>query len=134
MKPLLLVLISLILTACATRAGKLADGSEFVAYRVIPDEKRGGFSVPLDWTKDQKRKYVTALGYAYKGMPKQDLPIAGYTRETMTDYYKQGKREFMTFSDYTTPEYGDTITFVIEDGKVKSWFKEKKGKDLDVEM
>ena len=35
----------------------------------------------------------------------------------------------MTFSDWTTSESGDRITFIIEDGKVKDWVKEEKKKE-----
>jgi len=58
-------------------------------------------------------------------MPKEDLSIAGYTKERLIDYHIRNNKEYMTFSDWTTPEYEDAITIIIENDKVVDWFKEE---------
>ena len=36
-----------------------------------------------------------AVGAIYKGMPKHDLPLAGFNKETMLDYYTYDDMEFI---------------------------------------
>ena len=62
-------------------------------------------------------------------MPKEYLENAGFTKYLLLDTKKEGSKEWMTFSDWTTPQPGDTITFIIEDGKVKDWIREGKKKE-----
>src|SRR3989338_4199613 len=69
--------------------------------------------------EEQKGKSISELGVVYKGMPKEYLENAGFTKYLLLDTKKEGSKEWMTFSDWTTPQPGDTITFIIEDGKVK---------------
>ena len=53
----------------------------------------------------------------------EELQKIGFTQYTLVDYDKQGDTEYFTFTDWRTTETGDTVTFVILDGKVKEWFK-----------
>lgn len=84
-------------------------------------------------TKEQG-KSISELGVVYKGMPKEYLENAGFTEYLLLDHKKEGNKERMTYSDWTTQESGDTITFVIEDGKVKDWVREgkKEAKKQDI--
>lgn len=66
---------------------------------------------------------IARYGYVYKGMPKDKLSLAGYTKLNLVSYEKDDGVEYMTFSDWVTPQYGDTVTFVIIDGKVDSWIR-----------
>lgn len=77
---------------------------------------------------DDKGKSISELGVVYKGMPKEYLEDAGFTEYLLLNHKIEGNKEWMTFSDWTTSEFGDTITFIIEDGKTKDWVKEGKGK------
>lgn len=78
---------------------------------------------------DEKGKSVSELGLVYKGMPKEYLENAGFTEYLLINSKKNGSKEWLTFSDWTTPESGDTITFIIEDGKVRDWIREGKKKE-----
>lgn len=68
---------------------------------------------------DDKGKSISDLGIVYKGMPKEYLENAGFTKYLLISSKKEGSEEWITFSDWTTPESGDKITFIIEAGKVK---------------
>lgn len=57
----------------------------------------------------------------------QALQQLGFTQYNLVDYKKIDNKEYFTFSDWTTEEKGDTITFVIENGKVIKKFKEEEG-------
>ena len=79
---------------------------------------------------EKKKKHVedvvkepSAIGYIYKGMTKQELETIGYTKHNLLMYHQEDAKEWMTFSDWATPEQGDAITFYLVDGQVKSWFK-----------
>jgi Uma2 family endonuclease len=66
-------------------------------------------------------------------MPREYLENAGFTEYLLIDQKKEGDTEYLTFSDWTTPAVGDTITFVIKDGKVKEWERHpKKLPELDI--
>src|SRR3989338_3822562 len=58
--------------------------------------------------KDNGR-VISELGIVYKGMPKEYLANAGFTEYLLLDCKKQGDKEWMTFSDWTTSESGDRI-------------------------
>ena len=62
-------------------------------------------------------------GTIHKGMPKEEIVLIGFTKETMLDYYTYDGLEFMVFSDPTTVSFEDIVTFIIKDGKVIDWFK-----------
>jgi len=68
------------------------------------------------------------LGPIFKGMPKEGLEGAGFTAYLLIDHKKKDDKEWITFHDWTTTESGDTITFSIEDGKVKDWVRENRKK------
>ncbi len=78
---------------------------------------------------ESEGKAISELGVVYKGMPKEYLGNAGFTEYLLLDHKIRGNKEWMTFSDWTTPESGDKITFIIEDGKVKGWVREGKIKE-----
>lgn len=76
------------------------------------------------------------LGLVYKGMPKEDL-YKVFTDLTRKDYRQEGNEEWITFSDWTTEESGDLITFHLVDGKVEGWqrhgqMQEKKTEELKI--
>ncbi len=78
---------------------------------------------------DDRGKSISELGVVYKGMPKEYLENAGFTEYLLLSSREEGSKEWMTFSDWTTPQPGDTITFMIEDGKVRDWIREEKKKE-----
>lgn len=78
---------------------------------------------------DGRGKSISELGVVYKGMPKEYLENAGFTEYLLLARKKEDSKEWLTFSDWTTPESGDTVTFIIEDGKVKDWIREGKKKE-----
>ncbi len=78
------------------------------------------------------KQLATELGLVYEGMPKEDLYKTGFTDLTQKDYRQEGNEEWITFSDWTTEERGDTITFHLEDGKVKDW--KKPGKEPEAQQ
>ncbi|MDP2940519.1 MAG: hypothetical protein Q8O13_10705 [Candidatus Omnitrophota bacterium] len=49
-----------------------------------------------------------------------ELQKLGFTQYTLVDYQKDGDTEYFTFSDWRTEQSGDTVTFIVENGKVKS--------------
>jgi hypothetical protein len=68
---------------------------------------------------------------AYTQTIPEELQKLGFTQHTLVDYHKESTTEYFTFSDWTTEQAGDTITFVVENGKVIEKFKEEKKKVLD---
>ena len=85
-----------------------------------------GFSAPEGQKKALGQDLTLlkpGLGTIYKGMPKEELVLMGFTKETMLDYYTYDDLEFMVFSDPTTVSFEDIVTFIIKDGKVIDWFK-----------
>ena|SRR3989338_5218642 len=72
----------------------------------------------------KRAEKLPEYGVVYVGMPKEDLAKAGYTEYLQMGYYKDDAEEWVTFSNWTTKEQGDTVTFYIKDGRVKGW-KEK---------
>jgi len=58
----------------------------------------------------------------------------GFTKDTLTDYSKAGNKELFTFSDWRTVKSGDTVTFVVENGKVIEEYKEEAREKKDVEI
>ncbi len=59
----------------------------------------------------------------------QDIPEwlekIGFTKYTLVSYEKKANVEYFTFSDWKTVQSGDTITFVVENGKIINWLKEE---------
>ena len=68
-------------------------------------------------------RLTTNLGVIYVGMPKEGLEGLGFNQDILISHDKEENIEFMTFSDWITVAEGDTITFYIEDGEIKDWFK-----------
>jgi hypothetical protein len=64
-----------------------------------------------------------------------DIPAVleqlGYRESTLLSYDKEGTEEFFTFPDLTSGDFGDTITFVVEDGKIKQTIKGETMKFLE---
>ncbi len=84
---------------------------------------------------EDKGKSISELGVVYKGMPKEYLENAGFTKYLLLSSKKEGNKEWLTFSDWTAPKSGDTITFIIENEKVKDWVRkgrEKEKSDQDI--
>ncbi|MDD5546878.1 MAG: hypothetical protein PHO67_07010 [Candidatus Omnitrophica bacterium] len=69
----------------------------------------------------KRAEKLPEYGVVYVGMPKEDLAKAGYTEYLQMGYHKEGTDEWITFSNWTSKERGDTITFYMKDGRVKGW-------------
>jgi len=131
MMTIFLLILLLFFSGCISASSRITNGKGYVEGKVtIPF----GCSTERKVIPEDKGEIISKYGIVYKGMPKEYLPNAGYTKHTLLSYYKQGNKEWMTFSDWTTPEYGDTITFVIINGKVERWFKEAKNEVLEWEI
>jgi hypothetical protein len=63
--------------------------------------------------------------YSFSADIPQELQKLGFTQYTLIDYQKDSDTEYFTFSDWRTEERGDTVTFVVKNGKVKEWFKKE---------
>ena len=85
----------------------------------------GQVGTTIEFGEEQK-KLATELGLVYEGMPKEDLYKTGFTEYLQKDYRREGNDEWITFSDWTTNERGDLITFRLKDGKVVDWERPKK--------
>jgi hypothetical protein len=73
--------------------------------------------------EERARQFATPVGAVYIGMPKEDLyEIFAPVQEK--EYRKNGPEEWITFSDWTTDEFGDTIIFHLVESKVEGWKKE----------
>ena len=68
----------------------------------------------------QREEFATALGVVYVGMPKEAL-YKVYTDLQQKGYRKDGRDEWITFTDWMSEEQGSRITFYLRDGKVKGW-------------
>ncbi|MCF7908490.1 MAG: hypothetical protein K9L86_06445 [Candidatus Omnitrophica bacterium] len=68
-----------------------------------------------------KSRVVTDVGVIVRGMPKENLGNVGFSEDKLLSYNLSGNQEYMTFLDITL--VGDNITFYLEDGKVKDWFR-----------
>lgn len=66
-------------------------------------------------------RVVTEAGVILIGMPKVNLENAGFTKDKLISYNKYDNQEYMTFLDISL--VGDNITFYIEDGIIKDWFR-----------
>jgi len=71
------------------------------------------FAEPLP--ENQAEKLATAMGIVYVGMPKEAL-YQIYTPLTQKGYRKIDDEEWIAFSDWTTEESGDLVTFLPERG------------------
>lgn len=71
------------------------------------------------------KQLATSLGLVYEGMPKEKLYETGFTELLQKGYRQEGNDEWITFSDWTTEERGDLITFHLKDGKVVDWARPK---------
>jgi hypothetical protein len=69
------------------------------------------------------------IGAVYEGMPREDL-YKVFTDLQQKDYRKEGNEEWITFSDWTTEERGDLITFHLVDGRVEGWERHEKSKEI----
>lgn len=119
MKPLLLPILILLLSGCAstTVSGTFGGGKPDVSATI---------NIPI--TLDQKKQLVTEMGVVYVGMPKEDLAKVGFTEHLQKAYYRKDNEEWITFSDWMTKESGDLITFYLVDEKVRGWKEEIGGK------
>jgi hypothetical protein len=78
---------------------------------------------------EEVNKLATSLGLAYVGMPKESLYQIFHELQ-QKGYRKDGSDEWITFSDWTTEEKGDRITFYLVNGKVKEWERHEKPKEI----
>ncbi|UCC94777.1 MAG: hypothetical protein JSW40_08190 [Candidatus Omnitrophota bacterium] len=111
----LLLIYFLFLCACVDRA--IIVPVDEATYR------QGVLTVPFEVSQENKRQTLAKLGIVYVGMPKEDLEKAGCKEGDLVDYRREGNKEWLTILDWATAESTDTITFVVEGGKVKDWFK-----------
>lgn len=65
----------------------------------------------------------------------QDVPEAiqklGFSQSLLLSYDKEGNEEFFTFKDPSGDETGETVTLVVEDGKVKQTIHGQTAKFLE---
>ena len=53
----------------------------------------------------------------------QELQKIGFTQYTLINYEKKDDKEYFIFSDWRTEKSGDTVVFIVENGKVKEWLQ-----------
>jgi hypothetical protein len=87
---------------------------------------------------NKKQLIVTLLGvslfFCYQLLAQsipQELQNLGFTQSKLISYDKEGNEEFFTFADLEESEAGETITFVVENGKVKQTIKGQAAKFLE---
>lgn len=101
----------IVLTGCASGKFSVKGG-------------KAKYSAPFEWTDAQEQELLKYGGMVHIGMSKEDLyNVFGEALEK--GYRGKGNEEWITFSDWTTEEVGDIITFYLTDGKIKGWFKEE---------
>jgi len=61
----------------------------------------------------------------------QELQNLGFTQSKLISYGQEGSEEFFTFYDLKASETGETVTFVVENGKVKQTIKGQTAKFLE---
>lgn len=66
-------------------------------------------------------RVVTELGVIVRDMPKENLVNAGFSQDKLISHDLAGGQEYMTFLDLSL--VGDNITFYLEDGIIKDWFR-----------
>ena len=125
MKLLFLSMLVLALIGCVSTPITHKDSEGDIQVRVET-------SVPPQIADEQYRERFqqeggesSKLGYVFEGMTKEQLENVGYTEFTLLEYTKSGNEEWMMFSDWVTPEDGDTVTFYLKDGKVVRWIRDK---------
>jgi len=79
------------------------------------------FSLAAQPITELEERIVTDLGVIVLDMPKENLEQAGFTKDKLISYNVSGNQEYMTFLDISL--VGDNITFYLEDGKIKDWFR-----------
>ncbi|MEI8349808.1 MAG: hypothetical protein WCI77_06615 [Candidatus Omnitrophota bacterium] len=85
----------------------LAEFREFVGSKVYKQKITGCILV---------LSFLSFLVFA-ADIP-QELQKLGFTEKNLVSYNKEGSEEFFTFSDPETMGKGDTVTFILADGKV----------------
>ncbi|MCK9614966.1 MAG: hypothetical protein M0R48_05615 [Candidatus Omnitrophica bacterium] len=61
----------------------------------------------------------------------QEIQNLGFTQNLLISYDREGSEEFFTFSELTAIQVGETITFIVENGKVKQRIKGQIAKFLE---
>lgn len=74
--------------------------------------------------------FFTACQLFAQNIPKE-LQNLGFTQNILISYDKEGSEEFFTFSDLTANQPGETVTFIVENGKVKQTIKGQSAKFLE---
>jgi len=60
----------------------------------------------------------------------QELQKLGFTEKNLVSYNKEGSEEFFTFSDPQATGKGDTVTFILIEGKVDQTIRGEEIKTL----
>ena len=61
----------------------------------------------------------------------QEIQNLGLTQNMLISYDKEGSEEFFTFTDLTASQEGETITFIVENGKIKQTIRGQIAKFLE---
>ena len=51
------------------------------------------------------------------------LQTIGFTKYMLIDFYTKDSKDYFVFSEWRTGKRGDTVTYVVENGKVVDKFK-----------
>ncbi len=88
------------------------------------------YTIPFEWPTFQTQKEQNLAkhkgmiakykGIVYEGMPRYHLYDV-FDRTLEKNYRKEGNEEWITFSNWTTEEPEDVVTFYLVNGKVKEW-------------
>jgi len=74
--------------------------------------------------------FFVACQLLAQSMP-QEIQNLGFTQNGLISYDREGNEEFFTFADLTAGQTGETITFIVENGKVKQTIKGQIAKFLE---
>ena len=74
--------------------------------------------------------FFVAFQLLAQSMP-QEIQNLGFTQNGLISYDREGNEEFFTFADLTAGQTGETITFIVENGKVKQTIKGQIAKFLE---
>lgn len=100
MKPLLLPILILFLTACSNASTETSDPKKVFTYTMAAEFIKQGKTIP------EKLKEMV------------------FIEHTLIHYYYLNNVEYFAFSDWRTEERGDVVTWVVVDGEVKNYFKD----------
>jgi hypothetical protein len=61
----------------------------------------------------------------------QEIQNLGFTQNGLISYDREGNEEFFTFADLTAGQTGETVTFIVENGKIKQTIQGQVAKFLE---